>query len=1273
MIYKLESRLSRSSSGCVALILLALSIHPALLAQSTQGALNVTIKDPNGAEVPEAALELRDLASNEVQTATSQGAGNYRFIELNVGKYSLTVKKPGFANEVVSPIEIELARVSDITVNLRIGTTIQTVEVTGEATALETSSNTQSLTIDVKQIEDLPLGGRDLTQLSFLSAGYNGTWNGLPSIDQGNNIDGVIGSSSRMKFTGNAQPAVSPRLEDIAEMTVQTDQLDLDQGFGQASMQLNFVTRRGSNAFHGRAYEDFRNAALDANSWSNNGQGITRPAYILNDFGGSVSGHVIKNKLFFFGSYAMSKQPGAIKASNSVLTNTAQSGVFTYVGSDGVTRSLNVLNAVQAASPGSQTSINPMIAQQLSGVNSAVGAGRVAPNADPNLLNLGWLQNAPITTYYPTFRVDYDATSNFRMHVAYNQTSQQQPNAYTPVLPGSAFANEEAGYKTKNYTASLGLDWTISPTVVNSFKGGMLYDANFYSYNAQPIWDNASAIYYPGGLGVSPQTFPNLPVSNYYPVFNASDVVTWQHDKHTSKFGVSWFREQDHYWNPPEGYPGISLGLANGDPALNAFTTAAFPSASPDQLAEAGNLYALLTGDISSVGGQYAYNPKSGQYAHSVGQYNLDERLGAWGVFAQDAYKLRSNLTLNYGLRWDFTGDDYDLTGAYHGGTVAEVLGPTLPGQLFSPGVLNGDMNPSLSARSHQYNGWDWSPQPSVGIAWVPGGSGHGWIDKLFGGKTVIRTGYSLRRFTEPQQYFWNQASDYGSFFYQNFNLAANGSGQAGSYTPGTLHLGQALPAYAYAPASYQASVPEAQYALSASTIPINGMNQNIAQPYTQAWNFGIQRQITPNGVLEVRYNGSHTIHQWMAADTNEVNVFENGFLTQFKAAQKNMTINQQHGITSFADNGYAGQQATPIFNAAFAGEASGGAGVPQVDYANGGFITDLNSGQVGPMALALSGINGPVPYFCNLVGAKFAPCANNVGYTGPGAGYPINFFQANPYAAGNSVSLMDSQGYSNYNAMQVDYRQRPWHGMQFDANYTWSHTLGVATQNQWTAANNTILTQRNLALSYGPTLFDLRHVVHINGTFDLPFGKGRALMNRGGVVNAVFGGWTIGDIFTFQTGAPSLLLGSNLTFNDYGDGGVELNGVTRGQLQSAVGVNHVGSANGSYVDILSPTYLVSPTGGGANPAYITSNTTPGTFGQSVYLYGPHQIFDDMSLSKRIPITERVHFALQVEALNVFNHPTFAFSNTNVQSAGFGTGGLANSPRVVELRANIEF
>jgi len=1285
MIYNQSRTQLMRAGGLLSLILLTIGLSH-IQAQSTQGTVSVAVTDPTGAVIPGAKLELRDLTTNELQTATTQESGAYRFVNLNIGKYGLTVSKEGFANAVITPINVQVARVTDVAVSLQIGATSVTVEVGGEAaTVLETSSNMVGTTIDTKQIEDLPLAGRDLTQLSTLTPGYQafngqGTWNGLPSIDQGNNIDGVIGSPSRMKFTGNSQAVVVPRLEDIAEMTVQTDQLDLDQGFGQASMQINYITRRGGNAFHGRAFEDFRNADLNANSWSNNAAGIPRPPLILNEFGGSVGGPIIRDKLFFFGSFSMSRQPGAFGANNLVLTPAAQAGNFTYTGTDGVTRTVNVLSIANGFNSSLPGTANSVIASELASIDKAVQYGRLSGYPDPNFQMLTWLQPSPTSIYYPTFRIDYNATANLRFNVAFNETKEVQPAVTQAFMPGPDYADQIAGTKSNNYTASFGADWTISPTLVNEFRGGFLYNASWFGYNAAPLYATSPGavswnfnVPYPWGGNMSGQQF-NLGINTDYPVLNASDAMTWQHDKHTLKFGFSWYREQDHYYNAPAGWPTFNLGLANGDPALAAFSnagaSASVPNADSSELAEAEQLYAVLTGRISGVAGQYGVDPNTHSYIQKPGsQYNLDELMDAWGLFAQDSYRLRPNLTINYGLRWDFTGDDHDLTNEYSGATPTAIYGPTPVGDLFAPGVLGGDVNPELVARSHQYNAWDIAPQPAIGIAWTPDFK-EGIGGRVVGsGKTVIRAGYSLRRFTEPQQYFWNQATNYGSFYYQNFNLFANNTGQPGTFAPGSLALGQTLPPYVYTPAAYSSSAPESEFTFGSLTYlgnVVNGLNPNIHQPYTQSWNFGIQRELPGSGVLEVRYNGSHTIHQWLSVNTNEVNILENGFLNQFKAAQQNLKINESHGINSFADLGYAGESQTPIFDAAFAGMDPGSG------YANTNFLNDLTTGQAGAMANTLAGGGYNPSYFCNLVGSAFAPCVNNAGFTGAGAGYPINFFQANPYSAGSAVYYMDSNGYSNYNALQVDYRQRVWHGVQFDANYTWSHTLGLATPNQWTSQSQQY-TLRNLRESYGPALFDLRHVVHVNGTFDLPFGKGRQWLNHGGVVNQVLGGWTVGDIFTFQTGAPEVINGGNLTFNDYADGGVVLNGVTQSQLQSSVGVYH---ANG-YVTILPPNYLTGN--------YIVPNTNPGTIGQVFYIYGPHQTFNDMSLSKQFPITERIRLSLQGEFLNAFNHPTFNFLGynyyNNIQSGGFGTGSLnttaypfaGNYGRSIELRANLEF
>ena len=843
-------RVCRSFLGLAplcAMVVLSALCSPHAWAQDTGGSVSVTVTDQQGALIPAAHLELRDLNSNEVRKAATLDGGSFRYVGLSVGSYSLMVSKEGFSNTIVKPIDVQAARVTDVAAVLQLGQVTQTVEVNGGAVAvLETSSNMIGTTIDLKQIEDLPIGGRDITQLSFQAPGYNGTWNGLPSIAQGNNIDGVVGSPSRMKFTGNAAPVVSARLEDIAEMTVQTDGLDLDQGFGQAAMQINFITRRGTNDYHGRLYEDFRNRDLNANSWSNNGQGISRGPFILNDFGGSVGGHIIKDKLFFFASFSMSKQPGTISATNGVFTSTAQSGNFTYTGTDGVTHTVNVLSLAHNVNSALPSTINPVIAGELTAINSSLGSGAVTPSNNPNINYLNWLQPAPTTNYYPTFRVDDNATDKLRLHIAFNETKGPiQPAQAAAFLPGSAAANEIAGNKFNQYTASLGIEWTPTTALVNQFRGGFLYNAQWYAYNAAPLYltsvgtvnwgfnDVPSGV---NGGNMSGQQF-NLPISNYYPVFNASDSVSWNKGKHNFKFGASWYREQDHYWNNPSGFAQYNLGLTNGDPALNAFsnsgTNPTLPNASSQALGDAEQLYAILTGRVSGVSGQFGVNPKTGLYNHTLGStYNLDEVMQAAGIFAQDSWRIKSNLTLNYGLRWDFTGDDYDKTGAYHGATPDAIYGPSGIGNLFQPGNLPGDNNPTLNARPHQYKPWDVSPQPMVGFAWRPE------IKQGPLARTVVRGSFSLRRFTEPQQYFWNNATDYGAFYFQQFYLVPNTTGAAGTFAPGSLSLGQSLPALGYSPHNtYEVSAPESEYTFTPLNYfgnIVNGMNPNIAQPYTE-------------------------------------------------------------------------------------------------------------------------------------------------------------------------------------------------------------------------------------------------------------------------------------------------------------------------------------------------------------------------------------------------------------------------------------------------------
>jgi hypothetical protein len=1309
-------------------VLLSLSGAPAHGQMTAQGTVTVIVYDQQGSVVEGAKLDLTDTASDQLRTQMTLQGGSVSFSGLPAGTYRLSVSKAGFKNSVVDSIVVQAYRTTDLKVILEVGQIIEKVVVDEQATPLvETTSSALASTIDMKQIEELPLQGRDISTLAFLTPGFtgtpgNGTWNGLPLIAQGNNIDGVLSSTSRMKFAGNSQPGLQARLEGIEEMTVQTGQTDLSQGLGTASMQVNFVTRRGSNDLHGRVFEDFRNTVLNANSWVNNASPISTNPYqptpknkiILNDFGGSAGGRIIRDKLFFFGSFATSRQPGGYVTSGNdavLLSTTAQQGIYTYQGGAQAGQTVNLFQIAQAA--GLPASVNPNVASQLTLVNKNIAAGTVS-SIDANTNSILWNVSSPTITYFPAARVDYNLTQKLKLNFSFQETKINQPGASAPPLPGPDFASQTGLNKSNNYITSVGIDWTVTPNIINQFRGGYYYNAFWYGLGSQPIWappTNAPQVSYaalcPGCNQASGQTF-TLPTSTFYPIINAVDNAAWTHLNHTITFGFDYYREQDHYWNPPDGIQNLSLGLASGDPARVAFDNYfnGIGASSGDRNA-AEALYADLVGRISGiapVGSGFPYNVKTGQYATTAGSaYNLNELQHGWGLYVHDSWRLTPTFTLNWGLRWDFTGDNHDLTSAYHGVSPSAMFGPSGVGNLFMPGHLPGDMNPAYVASSHQYDGWYFTPQPTVGIAWNPSYS-EGALGKLAGGsKTVIRAGFDVKRFTEPQQYFWNNASNHGLAFFQYFSYNAANGGGTGTFAPGSLTLGDTIATtnFAYSPAAYANSIPESTYTWNYYWGGA-GIDPHIQQPYVLEWNLGVQRELGQSNVLELRYVGHRSVHQWIQTNTNEVNIFENGFLPQFQSAQKNLAIYQQANpgcvsanTCSFANNGLPGQVALPIFDAAFACPPGSSGCTAGADYTNGTFIQYLNQGAAGGLASQLAYPFGTVPYICNMVGSSLSPCQTQYGYTSPGA-YPLNFFQANPLAAsfpGVAQSWEVAGGWGNYHAFQVDFRQRQWHGMQFDVNYTWSHTLGLQPENYqgaaaaWLGATNEF-TVRNLRLNYGPTAFDIRHVVHASGTYDLPFGKGKALLNQSGVVDKIVGGWTVGTIFLIQTGAPFQLFGGYNTFNDTADGGFLLSGISRSQLQNNVGVYPISGKN--YVSIINPKLLQgnSAANCSSNLTGVCQNTTPGTFGINPWLYGPHVWNVDMSLSKTVPFGERVRFTFQAQALNVFNHPNFTIATggaANLSSASFGHvrtlnlfGDVNNtnpngSARVLELRANISF
>lgn len=1243
---------------------------------TTGGNLNVTVVDPSGAAIPGAQLEAKDLATNAIRHGETLANGVYTFLNLPGGTYSLNVSANGFASQAFESVQIQTSIETNIKATLKIGTTTETVVVTSSETPIvQTESSTLSTNFDTKQVFELPQLTRSAMSLVYDVPGYaSGTFNNLPGgATVSAEFDGTQSMSNRFRdsglFGGYGSSVVDPRLENIAEFTVTTQQLDLS-GNGTSAMRISIVTKRGTNQFHGLLYEDFRNTVLNANSWNNNattnakGQGIARPITKYNNFGVSVGGPIKKNKLFFFGTFSEQKNPNTSIGSASILNPSAQQGIYSYLGPTGAVQQVNLFQIAQAN--GIPATLNPVIKSQLAQINSLTSSGLVTPNpSDPNTSTYTFTNPSTTTIYYPTARFDYNANDKMAFSFSYTQQKQDSPHTYLPNFPGIDSAADNTSYHNNNKIVGLGMTYAITPTLFNNLRLGYLYQYTIFDPESLGLnLPSIEAVNWAYGTSPFGGSYPRTAISSLYSMYSINDSLTWERGKHSLTFGFSGFREWDRYWNGPGGWPYYNLGVASTDPAYNAINAATqnLPGMNTTFQGSARSLYATLVGDISYAGIAVGrpLDPSTKQYK-PFGQYNLNEVQQSEGFWLQDRWRILPNLTLNYGIRWDIVGDDHDKDGAYtSANSLADIWGPTPVGAMFQPGVTGGIGDPSFTASVHKYNTIWKTPQPAFALAWNPSANS-GLMGKLLGtNKTVVRAGYSLRNYQDGAQNTWAFGSN-GLFFYQggqaNPDPSATGPGY---FRPGSLYVGSPtpVPSWQLTPQTWAPTI----YGDQMFGTSEYAMNPHIRLPYVQSWNLGVQRQLG-SSVLEVNYVGNLVLHTWMGLNLNEVNIFENGFLQEFKNAQSNLAINQANGKGNTPYNyGLAGEVPLPIFTTAFAN-------APATSSVWTGLYTNLVNGAAGSQARTMVSTSS---YLCGAIGgAKFAPCAA-LGYTGAGA-YPLNFWNINPYAKTGGLNYLDAAGMSDYEALQAQWRTRMTHGAQFTVSYTLGHSLANGSQSNIQSQGYTPYTLRNLGLNYLDSSTDIRHAVRAVGTYDLPLGKGKMLLNNGGVVNAIAGNWTLGTITTITSGGPVTFGGGYSTVTGTASGVVFENGLTAKQFQNSINVQHTGActANGCTGWVQEFGQYLAPNGT-ANPNDFVYNTTAGAWGAWPIIRGPWSWGSDMSATKNVTIHENYRFMLQVAATNVFNHPTIGLGSVSLTSTSFGRV-TPGGNRAMVLRANLQF
>ncbi|HLV95263.1 MAG TPA: carboxypeptidase-like regulatory domain-containing protein [Candidatus Acidoferrales bacterium] len=1286
----------------------------------TEGQLSGTVVDPSDATIPEATLTITETSTGFATTVTASSSGAYVFPDLQPGTYTLTASAKGFASGTYHGVVIYAGRTTDLKVQLKVGTAAETVEVSAQGEVLETTTNTLATTVSGDTIQNLPLNGRDALPFAQLMPGAQvggdqrfTTYDAMPNGAINISIDGTNDNFSRFRtsttgfFTG-----AGLRIGAVDEMTVSTDQLGADAA-AEGAVTINVTTKHGTNEFHGNGFWEAYNSAFNANSYGNDtylydakqlatadpgtsaaylASGRKQPSHV-NDFGGSIGGPILKNKLFFFVNYEREHVPQTSLTTTEIPNQAAQNGNFTYIRADnGQPQTVNLYNIAAAdagaCNCGLASSINSNIQSLLSTVNGFASKGTLAPNTTDPLLstlmnNLSFPYDNSYTQVWPTARIDFLIKPNVTWHTSYNM--YWRTFAGTPIYPGDSVL--ESSFQSTYSTFATGLDWTIKPTLVNQINFGVLNEQeefqhgnSFSAFQGIVYLPVASGLGGPGGSVFTPPVPDSgsiLPEPRNSPVRNVTDNLTWTRGNHTITFGGE-FRYSTAF--DTGTFPPIAqnLGISSVDPAAGMFNTSAVSGCTSDTqgcfpgglgtannneaLADAEALYTLLTGRVSSISGNVPLNNLKKPYAYTPGgQTKLEEEFKEGGLYIQDAWKITPHLALNYGLRFQFTGPITNTNDYFTGPTFANLLGPS--SALFQPGVLNGVANPQIALRPQPYGGDYKQPAPRFGFAWNPDFE-NGFLGKLAGGsKTVIRGGYAINYYDEGT-IPWESVAQ-GGLASESFFL------NAGQFAPGSISFDPANPAvtsinsFPNTGGQFITPLPESEFTFTGLG-SFSTVDPKIRTPYIQNWSFGIQRQFAGSWVIELNYVGNHAVHMWDAYDLNEVNIFQNAsgfdsFLQDFQNAQANLAASG--GAT------FSGPNPTPILTQAFGGAGSSA-------FTNPSFLFDVQTGQAGALAGAIT--QAP-SYFCNLVGNTFSPCVLQ-GYVAAGQAptpltYPINFFQVNPYGGGNGLEFLSDPGSETYNGLHVNVKHPVGHGLNFMADYAYSHAFTNRYLGDYFSADSAeadFYTLRDPHLNRVPSPYDLRHTFNALLTYQLPFGAGKAFDARNSMINRVIGGWTVGGIFTWQIGRNFKLAGGQDTYNwfdtfninnsfgfppDPNDSGVVLNGVTVSQLQSQVTVRPAPTITDAGVTIPDPSIqaLMFPTSEFGPGGAIQPESTPGVIAPPIFLHGPMFVNTDLSLTKNIPIWERVSMEIHAEFINAFNHPSFNYTD----GYSFGTNNPA--------------
>jgi len=1138
---------------CLALILTVSGLSEAY-AQAT-ASISGVVRDAAGGVVPGVTVIVREDATGRAHETSTDTDGRYSVPSLLAGSYTVTATLAGFKTAEAKAVRVALGQPTNIPLTLEVGTLEETVIVRSSSELINTQTATVAATLNSDELTRMPTPTRNaLNAVAFLpgvnsaGANRNSTINGLPEGFLSITLDGVSNNDNFLRNTDGFFASVTPRQDAVEAVSVILAAGGANVSAGAGAVTMAFQTRSGGNRFTGSAYEYYRNPRFNSNYIFNQFNHQGKNQVKLHTFGGRAGGPVVipgvyngRDKAFYFVHYEQIRFPNTFTRTRTVFNPRVYDGWFRYQFGSQV-REVNLLTL--AAANGQLAQIDPTMGKIMSLIDAATKTtGTRSASSNPLYDTYVWQSPADLFEHQPTVRLDYNLTSKHRLSGMYtNITAKRTPDYLNNADPRFPGAPNQRDFVSKRPLASVSIRSVLSDNLTSELRGGATAfgtGSTFGYPSAVSSRNDPSSFSDQGGFAIvtagntTDWFTSNFPSWRTSPTYSLDETLTWLKGAHSMTFGGNLLISNAES-SGQQMVRGINLGFnTDFDPAASMFNGTNFPGASNAVLNAARSTYANLTGRVSSITSQAVLDGDTGKYIE-LGPSVLPGGIKVYGAFVQDSWKVKPTLTLTGGLRYEVQTPFEPHSNVMSAVTLESICGSAGLGDggryskcnVLQPGAFAGSNVPEFIQLQKGTAGYktDWNNlSPSVSVAWRPNVQG-GFLRPLLGDpdQATFRGGYSV---AYERQGLTRFTGLYGSNTGVSKSLTRNvntGLVPAGESWPLLLSQPNRLTPLAFDESPVYPIPVRANRADS-----INAFAPDIQVAKVQNWMVGFARSISRDTAIEIRYIGNYGDNEWSGVGNNEAinynairteNLVANGFLNEFKNAMANLQANNAAGGSrrgSFAYFGPGtGTNPLPIYLAYLSG---------RTDATNAAAYTTAVSSTWANSALAerLVATNpNPVASAGDLEGNLTRRTR------GQAAGYPANFFILNP--AVNAANLIDSGGYSNYHAVQIEVRRRLSRGLSANVNYQYAPRQGIATFDGFSLGREMIQN----------TLNYLRHSIKTQLDWTVPIGRGQRFGNgMHPVVNAVAGGWSVNVVGRVQAQVVDL-------------GNVRLVGMSKDELQ---------------------------------------------------------------------------------------------------------------------------